>query len=311
MNRVHGNKCAVCAGQQVVESTSLNSLYPEIALEWHPTKNKALTPKMVAPFSQKKVWWKCEKGDDHEWLSTIANRVNGSGCSVCYGQTVVHSNCLSTTHPEVAREWHPIKNSFSPDSVVAGSDKKVWWQCLNDVNHEWKTSIWQRTRSNGCPYCSLTPQSKQELIITFELKTLFNRINPKGFKTRLDGRLRAIDIFIPKLNLCLEFDGSYWHKDKREIDKIKSNLLLKEGYSVIRVREEPLKKIHDTDVISKQPYNGKQVTNDILSMILSMYDLNSELVNRIKDYQSKGDLQNEKGLNRYIDKILKEKAEKK
>ena len=311
LNRVHGNKCAVCAGQQVVESTSLNSLYPEIALEWHPTKNKALTPKMVAPFSGKKVWWKCDKGDDHEWLSTIANRVNGSGCSVCYGQTVVHSNCLSTTHPEIAREWHPIKNSFSPDSVVAGSDKKAWWQCLNDINHEWKTSIWQRTRSNGCPYCSLTPQSKQELIITFELKTLFNRINPKGFKTRLDGRLRAIDIFIPKLNLCIEFDGAYWHKDKREIDKIKSNLLLKEGYSVIRVREEPLKKIHDTDVVSKQPYDGKQVTNDILSMILSMYDLDSELVQRIKDYQSKDELQNERGLDRYIDKILKEKAEKK
>ena len=165
--------------------------------------------------------------------------------------------------------------------------------------------------NHGCPYCTLTPQSKQELTITFELRTLFKRINPKGFKTRLNGRLRAIDIFIPKLNLCIEFDGSYWHKGKREIDKIKSNLLLKEGYSVIRVREEPLKKIHDTDVISKQPYDGKQVTNDILSMILSMYDLDSELVQRIKGYQSKDELQNESGLNRYIDKILKEKAEKK
>ena len=42
-----------------------------------------------------------------------------------------------------------------------------------------------------------------------------------------------------------------------------------------------------------------------------MYDLDSELVQRIKDYKSKGELQNEKGLDRYIDKILKEKAEKK
>ena len=120
-----------------------------------------------------------------------------------------------------------------------------------------------------------------------------------------------MDIFIPKLNLCVEFDGAYWHKGKREIDKIKSNLLLKEGYSVIRVREEPLKKIHENDVISKQPYDGKQVTNDILSMILSIYNLDSEMVKRIKDYQSKDALQNEKGLNRYIDKILKEKADKK
>ena len=40
-----------------------------------------------------------------------------------------------------------------------------------------------------------------------------------------DITLRAIDIFIPKLNLCIEFDGSYWHKDKRDIDKIKSEML--------------------------------------------------------------------------------------
>ena len=42
-----------------------------------------------------------------------------------------------------------------------------------------------------------------------------------------------------------------------------------------------------------------------------MYDLDSELVDRIKEYQSNDKLQNEKGLDRYIDKILKEKAEKK
>ena len=46
-------------------------------------------------------------------------------------------------------------------------------------------------------------------------------------------------------------------------------------------------------------------------MILSMYVLDTEMVERIKDYQSQDELQNEKGLNRYIDKILKERAEKK
>jgi len=88
-------------------------------------------------------------------------------------------------------------------------------------------------------------------------------------------------------------------------------MLFKEGFKLIRVREAPLEKIYDTDVISKQPYDGKQVTNNILSMILSMYDLDSELVQRINEYQSINELLNEKGLNRYIDKILKEKAEKK
>ena len=88
-------------------------------------------------------------------------------------------------------------------------------------------------------------------------------------------------------------------------------MLLDKGFKLIRVREEPLKKIYDTDVISKKPYNGKQVTNDILSAILSMFDLDTRLVSRIKEYQSKDDLQNEKGLEKYIDQILSEKANKK
>ena len=87
-------------------------------------------------------------------------------------------------------------------------------------------------------------------------------------------------------------------------------MLFEEGFKLIRVREEPLKKIYDTDVISNQPYNGKKVTNDLLSVILSIFDLGDKKVSKIKEYQAKDGLQNEKGLDRYIDKILTEKASK-
>ena len=312
-NRSKGAGCSVCSNHKIVNSNSLATLNPELAGQWHPTKNNLLTTSDVGIGSHQKVWWKCDKGVDHEWEASVSDRTNGNGCPICSGKKVVQSNSLGTLNPELALQWHPTKNGqLTPFDLVTGSNKKVWWKCDKGDDHEWQTTPNHRTnRGSNCPFCTLTPQSKQELTITFELRTIFPKINPKGFKTRLKGRQRAIDIFIPQLNLCIEFDGSYWHKGKREIDKIKSNLLLKEGYGVIRVREEPLKKIYDTDVISKQPYDGKQVTNHILSMILSLYDLDSELVQRIIDYQSKGDLQNEKGLNKYIDKILKEKAEKK
>ena len=218
---------------------------------------------------------------------------------------------LAETHPEVAKQWHPTKNGdLTPNDITKGSIKKVWWKCDKGDDHEWEASPNNRTRGSSCPFCTLTPQSKQELTITFELMKLFKNIDPKGLKTKLDGSLRAIDIFIPKLNLCIEFDGSYWHKGQEEIDKIKSEMLFDEGFKVIRVREEPLPKTHDNDVISKQPYNGKQVTNDILSMIMSIFELDAKLVSKIKAYQSKDGLQNERGLDRYIDKILTEKAEK-
>ena len=216
---------------------------------------------------------------------------------------------LAETHPEVTKQWHPTLNGdLTPNDDDLKLGKKVWWKCDKGDDHEWRAQIASRAIGNGCPFCTLTPQSKQELTITFELLKLFKNIDPKGLKTKLEGRLRAIDIFIPKLNLCIEFDGSYWHKEKRAIDKIKSEMLFEEGFKLIRVREEPLEKLYETDVISKQPYNGKQITNNILSMIMSIFELDAKLVSKIKEYQSKDGLQNEKGLDKYIDKILTEKA---
>ena len=43
---------------------------------------------------------------------------------------------------------------------------------------------------------------------------------------------------------------------------------------------------------------------------MNKFKLEEKLISKISDYQSKSELQNEKGLERYIDKILTEKAEK-
>ena len=48
----------------------------------------------------------------------------------------------------------------------------------------------------------------------------------------------------------------------------------------------------------------------MLSVILSIFDLGDKKVSKIKEYQAKDGLQNKKGLDRYIDKILTEKASK-
>ena len=302
--------CPVCLNQIVVKSNCLATTHPELVKQWHPTKNGDLSPFNITAGSNKKVWWKCDIGEDHEWDVAASHRFNGRGCPICSNNKTVLSTSIATTHPELVKQWHPTLNgTLKPSQFSLGSNKKVWWKCNKGDDHEWKAVIASR-KHRDCPFCTLTPQSKQELTITFELIKLFRNIDPKGLKTKLEGRLRAIDIFIPKLNLCIEFDGSYWHKDKRDIDKIKSEMLFEEGFKLIRVREVPLKKIYDTDVISKKPYDGKQVTNDILSMILSIFKLDVKLASKIKAYQSKDGLQNAKGLEMYIDKILTEKAKK-
>ena len=312
-SRNYGNGCPVCTGRKVVISNSLEKLNPELAEQWHPSLNKDLKPSQVTVFSNKKVWWKCKKGENHEWKARISSRNEGNGCPICDSKKIVLSNSLATLNPELAKQWHPTKNGvLTPFNVALNSNKKVWWKCDKFDDHEWYANIYNRSgKGYSCPFCNLTPQSKQELIITFELLKFFKDINPKGYKTRLNGKLRAIDIFIPDLNLAIEFDGSYWHKDKRAIDKIKSEMLMKEGYQVIRIREEPLKKIHENDIISSLPYNGKELTNKILKKILELFNLSNSVQKRVHDYISRDGLQNEKALDKYIDQILEEKAAKK
>jgi uncharacterized protein YndB with AHSA1/START domain len=311
-DRKSGNNCPVCAGQKIVLSNCLATTHPELAKQWHPTKNQ-FTPFEVISGSHQKAWWKCEKGDDHVWEADIVNRSKGKSCPVCSGRKAILSNCLATTHPLLAKQWHPTKNKdLTPFDVKEGSSsKKVWWKCDKGEDHEWQTSVVHRTYGTNCPFCDLTPQSKQELTITFELLRFFKDINPRGFKTRVKGKLWSIDIYIPQLNLGIEFDGSYWHKDKRALDKLKTEQLEEDGFEIFRVREEPLKRIFDDDIMSKKPFNGKQLTNDILNQIMSRYTLDAKKISKLETYIAKKELQNENGLDKYINMILTEKAEKK
>ena len=84
---------------------------------------------------------------------------------------------------------------------------------------------------------------------------------------------------------------------------LKTKKLKGDGFNILRVREEPLKKISDSDIMSKQPFNAKEVTNNILIHIMNSFELEDVLVKKIKAYISIKKLQNEKGLDEYIEMI--------
>lgn len=135
---------------------NLNSLllsYPDVAKEWHPTKNGELSVNDITAGSNKKVWWLGSCG--HEWQATVTNRTNRkSGCPFCAGKKVIAGeNDLATRFPQLSSEWDYEKNgTLTPQDVSPFSGKKVWWLCKN--NHSWQAAISWRSSGNGCPYCA-------------------------------------------------------------------------------------------------------------------------------------------------------------
>lgn len=146
--------CPYCTGRAAWPGeTDLASRFPDLAREWHPTKNLPLNPDHVLPGSEKKVWWRCSMG--HEWQAEIRSRVHGCGCPVCTNRTVSPGvNDLASKFPALVQEWHPIKNGvLKPCDVTFGTKRKVWWRC--EKGHEWRTSVQSRTLDGtGCPVCA-------------------------------------------------------------------------------------------------------------------------------------------------------------
>lgn len=83
INRAYlGQGCPVCANQETVEGfNDLATKFPEIAAEWHPTKNQQ-SPTKVQAGTPESFWWLCDSG--HAFKSSVVNRTrNGSGCRTC------------------------------------------------------------------------------------------------------------------------------------------------------------------------------------------------------------------------------------
>ena len=289
--------CPFCRGKKVSKTNNLLYKYPKIAEEWYPTKNGDLKPEDYYFGSRKKVWWKCPKGDDHEWKTSIAQRTHeGTGCPFCFGKKTSKTNNLVLSFPNIAKEWHPIKNGDKkPEDYRPHSSKKVWWKCPKDKTHEYQSIINNRTKGFGCPYCSGSGTSEPEVRIFCELSYLIGS-EKVVWRKRIDGN--ELDIFISKYNLGIEFDGSYWHKEKLKFDIDKNKLFEKKHIKIIRVRQEPLEFTSENDIaVSKKPLT-KDDLNHLVLKIKSVLKEPEEI--NFDDYISKTSFLNDKGFKRFI-----------
>ena len=83
----------------------------ELIEQWSREKNESISPRNVTSGSNKKVWWKCEKG--HQWEAVISSRTRGIGCPYCSGRLAIPNETdLATVHPEIAKEWNYKKWFF-------------------------------------------------------------------------------------------------------------------------------------------------------------------------------------------------------
>ncbi len=242
-NRSRNKSCPYCSNHKLlIGYNDLATINSTLAKEWNYEKNDGLKPTMVTASSEKKVWWKCNKG--HEWQATIINRNRGTDCPYCANQQVLKGyNDLATVNSTLVKEWNYKKNGdLKPDMVTANNNKKVWWKC--NKGHEWQATIASRNKGNGCPVCAKELQTSfPEQAIYFYIKKLFpDAING-------DHHLKMeLDIFIPSKKIAIEYDGMFWHKNSKS-DERKNKLCRENKIFLFRVKENAKKEILENDFL--------------------------------------------------------------
>ena len=244
--------CPHCRGQRTAEEMlaaievdpAAFGMNPEIASQWHPTRNGELDPKRISPGSRRTVWWR-EESCGHEWQATPAEREKRQRlrCPEC--RTILDS--LAYHFPVLSEQWSPA-NPLTSWQVRPSATLELLpqWTCTEDASHVWQASLTSRTEGAGCPMCRQVGKSAVELRVLEAARARFgNATSGKPFR---DPAFKARAVWHPDVTvdlpsgrtLVIEYDGSYWHGDKADVDTVKSLDLLAAGHLLVRLREHPL-----------------------------------------------------------------------
>ena len=275
-----GTGCEPCSYQtrphliaKPKEGESLAERFPDIAAQWHPSKNGSRRPEDVKAGSDTFTWWVCERG--HTWRARVYSRTSGGrarGCPECR-PIPDPGKSFADRFPFIATEWHPTKNApLRPDADKAGSTRKVWWKC-SVAGHEWQASISNRVRGTGCRFCSLWGTSEQEIRLRYELEAAGCPVAHDHSLIEVVGRRPVeADIVLADWRVIIEFDGARHHSGADAVarDNRQTDALTGARWTVIRVREAPLSPLTPNDVGVRQGFNAKTTALAVLRKLESV-----------------------------------------
>lgn len=182
----------------------------------------------------------CEKHNVY-WKTSPQNILYGHGCFECGLEK------LSNYHTYTQKEFEELIQSVNPDieiiSEYRGMEYNITVRCKK-CGYVWTLNA-QSLKANGtrCKRCSYTYKGEDKIIDVLErLKCEF--VHQYKFSDCRDKRPLPFDFYLPKYNLCIEFDGEQHYKPKfgednfiqtQKHDKIKNEYCESHNIELLRI----------------------------------------------------------------------------
>ncbi|WP_227008235.1 zinc-ribbon domain-containing protein [Pseudarthrobacter sp. AB1] len=239
--------CPSCKAAETrkAKRSMVADILPEIASQWHPTRNGKLAPQTVFWDSKRTIWWVADCCG-HEWGATPRDRdkYDRLRCPRC--ETKLGS--LAWQDPGLAAEWSDANPVTAWEVRSYGkTDFVPEWICAINNAHVWPSSLAGRSNGSGCPECKKVGKSKVELAHHAAAEAAFSGarsgaiLRDSVFQTRKSWSA-DISAVVGGHTLVIEYDGAYWHRPPAKVlvDEYKTRDLLAAGYLVVRLREDDL-----------------------------------------------------------------------
>lgn len=164
------------------------------------------------------------------WTPTPNNLLKGTSCPVCSGKIKPHNKFIQEMDKvrpdiEVLGRYQNTHIGIHCRCRVCGFDHyksgKKWTPLPNNI-----------LKGMGCPNCgNVNKTSFAEQAILFYLKQV------TVAKNRYTEFKKEIDIWLPELNVGVEYNGMYWHKERINKDNDKINYFKNKHIRIIVVQD--------------------------------------------------------------------------
>jgi len=217
--RNSGCGCPYCSGRLASQEHNLLKCHPEIAKQWHPTKNGILTPNTTTRGSKLKVWWKCEKG--HEWKAHVYSRTStGCGCPVC-----AEGFRVSRIEMRIFTELKSLIGGVVRGKKIVGRECDIFLQ-HHSVAIEFDGNYWHKGRE-AKDICKNDQLSRVGiLVIRVRQAPLVRTSKYDVMILRSDSEWKVMDQIVRRLQSVLWLDMSKYLDEKRFINDDEYNQMV-------------------------------------------------------------------------------------
>lgn len=194
------------------------------------------------------------------------------------------------------RKWRSFENARKWAIENGIINKEHFWELVNDkkipndiphnlsqVYKDWRG--WEYFLGSERKGGSSIP----EMVLASELSHFFEVQSGKSINLTTTKKKRC-DIVIKSQSLIIEYDGFYWHKNSSQKDTLQTNQLTSNGWTVIRIREEPLDKLFEKDKLLSKKLKLIDKCIIVFNHLLEMNLIPKSKVTDIKRYIKAGKL---------------------